>query len=627
MGAPFGIGKTSYACMLAADLAQKFLGEFDSFIPVYVPLRNHLNNIDDNGNDLKTIVSYIPNKQSKILFIFDGVDEYGDREKITSLYEDVIKPYLQNYPNCKFLLTTRLNAGLPPLFYSKKYVRLLSFSSEQVNQFMVNYGIGLTESEIVQAGLSSDESGKALFCRIIAIIYDKKKTLQFGNSVKLNRTVLCYEFIYNIVLGKDRKVSKDYDYEQHYLAEKMILRKIAELKYIYGDSLTVKDTIASVEKIDPIVGEHFSELFDRLISSYFYIRGTHSYEKRIDFIHRSFVEYLLAEFYLECCFTDEMSNVNMSTLSQETVSFLEGLLYLIKSDSKDTEAYFDQIVESFGFGKITKPELRNKLIRIAEMNFDSEILLLPESQCYPQTKNIIAYKNLQNHRWISILLLNKLADNYEINSEKFFKFIRNTNKSILGYIITIDNLDLSYSRIEDGLGDYNLSGAKLPHSTFHGDFFGTMFVDADLSQSEIKMGTTFEGCDFSKANMSKVKVEIDTDVSPFIVHYINCDFSNCNMTDAAFNMTSFTLSKFNKTNLSGVQLEYADLSVTDIIDVTINENTNTKSINLLSKGYYFEWEDIRQNKDLIKAILNDFDPKNLDPNMREKILHDNPDYQ
>lgn len=34
---------------------------------------------------ITTIMSYIPNNKSKILFIFDGVDEYGDNEKITSL--------------------------------------------------------------------------------------------------------------------------------------------------------------------------------------------------------------------------------------------------------------------------------------------------------------------------------------------------------------------------------------------------------------------------------------------------------------------------------------------------------------------------------------------------------------
>lgn len=123
MGAPFGIGKTSYAYKLTADMAEKYSTEFNSFIPIYVPLNNHLNNIDYNGNDLQTIISYIPNKESKILFIFDGVDEYGDKEKITSLYDDVIKPKIKDYVNCKFLLTTRLKAGLPQLFYAKKYVR------------------------------------------------------------------------------------------------------------------------------------------------------------------------------------------------------------------------------------------------------------------------------------------------------------------------------------------------------------------------------------------------------------------------------------------------------------------------------------------------------------------------
>lgn len=52
MGAPFGIGKTSYAYKLAADLAEKHLREFNSFIPIYVPLNNHLNNIDDNNHNV-----------------------------------------------------------------------------------------------------------------------------------------------------------------------------------------------------------------------------------------------------------------------------------------------------------------------------------------------------------------------------------------------------------------------------------------------------------------------------------------------------------------------------------------------------------------------------------------------
>lgn len=69
------------------------------------------------------------------------------------------------------------------------------------------------------------------------------------------------------------------------------------------------------------------------------------------------------------------------------------------------------------------------------------------------------------------------------------------------------------------------------------------------------------------------------------------------------------------------------MSLTNITDVTVNDDTKYQRYQLLSKGYYFEWEDVRQNKELIKAILNDTDAQNLDSKMREKILHDNPDYQ
>lgn len=317
----------------------------------------------------------------------------------------------------------------------------------------------------------------------------------------------------------------------------------------------------------------------------------------------------------------------MSTLSLETVSFLEGLLHLVVSDGNDTNLYFDQIFQSFGFENIAKTKIRSTLIKYAEKNFEEEVLVLPDSKLYPQTKDMTIYKNLQNHRWISILLLNKLGDNYKIDSEKFFKFIRSTNTSILGNIITIENLDLSYSRLEGDLADYNLSGGKLPHSTFYGNFFGTKFVGADLSYSEIKIGTRFMGSDFSGANLSNLKIENDRATSPFVAHFVDCKFTDSNMTNAVLEMTSFTLSKFYNTNLSGAKLKWADISLTDMTDITIDENTDTKDINLLSTGYYFEWEDVKGNKDFVKAIMNDFNPVNFDAKMREKILHDNPEYQ
>ena len=50
------------------------------------------------------------------------------------------------------------------------------------------------------------------------------------------------------------------------------------------------------------------------------------------------------------------------------------------------------------------------------------------------------------------------------------------------------------------------------------------------------------------------------------------------MTGAILGMTSFTLSKFHKTDLSGAKLGYADISLTDITDVTIIEDSNIKVV-------------------------------------------------
>lgn len=90
--------------------------------------------------------------------------------------------------------------------------------------------------------------------------------------------------------------------------------------------------------------------------------------------------------------------------------------------------------------------------------------------------------------------------------------------------------------------------------------------------------------------------------------------------------TSVALSKFYKTDFSGASLHYADISLTNMNGIILDNNTNTKSINLLSKGYYFEWEEVRNNKELIDVIMNQFDKNNFDPKMKKKIFEDNPDY-
>jgi hypothetical protein len=58
--------------------------------------------------------------------------------------------------------------------------------------------------------------------------------------------------------------------------------------------------------------------------------------------------------------------------------------------------------------------------------------------------------------------------------------------------------------------------------------------------------------------------------------------------------------------------------------ITFDEKTNTGSINLLSNARYFEWEDLRKNKNLIRIMLDELG--NFDEKIKEKILGDNRDY-
>ena len=45
------------------------------------------------------------------------------------------------YPNIKFLITTRLEAGMQKLHTGlKNYIRLLPFNQSQVNEFFTRYG-------------------------------------------------------------------------------------------------------------------------------------------------------------------------------------------------------------------------------------------------------------------------------------------------------------------------------------------------------------------------------------------------------------------------------------------------------------------------------------------------------
>src|SRR5215467_6339650 len=146
VGAPFGIGKTSLAKYLTSVIATNYLEDPDNeynYIPIFVPLKGKLTNIDEDQNSLDDKIRWIAGegegKQKKILIICDGLDEYGEDE-----LEDILVYFhdkRNDFPNIKVIITTRLKAGLPQKLHISSYIRLLPFNKEQVTRFFEKYGL------------------------------------------------------------------------------------------------------------------------------------------------------------------------------------------------------------------------------------------------------------------------------------------------------------------------------------------------------------------------------------------------------------------------------------------------------------------------------------------------------
>jgi uncharacterized protein YjbI with pentapeptide repeats len=621
IGSEYGVGKTYFSYNLASELASKALKNFSTeIIPVHIPMKYGSHRIDDKGNNLTYICSLIP-KDRRVLFILDGLDEYSGPEKLQQIYRKLLDKF-STYRQSKVIVTSRLNSNYPQLLEADWFVKMKPFTTAQINEFFQKYKISLTFEKLLGSGIESGEISKPLFCHMLSVLYKEKGIIKLTKNPSLNRTIIFLEFIHSIVLGKPAEVANQYGYSQHYIAEKKVLRKIAELKHIYGENLTVDRIHESLKTTKDRVKKQFFPAFQKLVSSYFYITEQYDYDERIEFIHKSFVEYLLAEFYVGCFLIGEPYVANVKLPTRETIQFLSGLLELIKKNGRAVSKYQELLSKSFR-ADMTRNRMKQTLIDTAKRFFNDEDIHLVNKQNYPDI--VEPYENIGSHRWMSIFIINILGKGSKLDKEKFYRLLRATHSSIPPHLITLNNIDLSRSKITSGLSNCNLVNANLKKSRFQGTFYGTSFSGANLSYSKIIPGTRFISVDFSGANLSNIGVDYPSEHSPFLAHFIDCDFSKCKMNNAVLKETSFRLSNFSGADISGANLHYADISLTNMADIILDEKTDTDSINLLSKGYEFEWESIRNNKELIRTILDDFDP-HFDRKMKEKILSDNPEY-
>jgi hypothetical protein len=380
VGAPFGIGKTSMVRMIASLYASSYLNRAEDeereiailnkesdkqyFVPILVFLKAGLNNVyqsSDLDDVLSDIAPYEANYNTQqtakrpLLLILDGLDEY--RDSVEDLIKNTIfdKIHKKYRKNMKVIITTRLEAGFPDELKitgnideeRNTYVRLLPFTTKQADEFFRNYNAPLTYDTAQKLGLHEEEITKPLFAWMISLMYtDPELKIEFGKdwSSSMMKSLIYMLFFHYLITGRYRTRLNPDEWSRIYVDEKRALRRIAVLKQIYGNELT-EDTVKKVLHIRMLSNKNkdsddggLTDTFDiePIISSYFYLANK-TKGKIIDFMHSSFKEYLLAEYYIESLLNDKIQNIGIP--SEVTIQFLEGLVKILNSEDRDVKRF------------------------------------------------------------------------------------------------------------------------------------------------------------------------------------------------------------------------------------------------------------------------------------------------
>jgi uncharacterized protein YjbI with pentapeptide repeats/nucleoside phosphorylase len=658
IGAPFGSGKTSFAKHLAKKLAETLLenmSDHNRYFPILVKLRE-VDDIKSYGvfaqNNILALLNDIraENDRRRILVILDGLDEYnGDIKDLFNYLAELNSKY-----GVKVVATSRL-AEIPRQ-YIKEYVRLMPFDKEKVNEFFKRYKVDLDYERCKELGLGDEEIFKPLFCWVLGIVWSSYKIVFLPEwSREMKKSLLYYIFMHSIIKGKHRKEVKEF--KRYYPIEKEVLRCAAAMKNMLNeldeDQLRSKLKKMEIKNLSEL--DNLEKYLKPILTSYLYRSSDELVSKRIDFIHKSFKEYLLAEYYYESIKNGKMYRLNVGLPSMETMEFLKGLIEV--SNNAEAKGLLKQVEGE-------PPTIFEKIDKIAENAksfLEDESLTLASSihdeECWQIAHpGHINYEHIWMHRWISLCILKWIKPEEKIDIKKIARLIKLTSNNIPTYLkilkkahlvgadlsgADLSNVDLSGAN----LSGVNLSGANLSGADFSGaklskanlyraNLYGANLSKANLSKANLSRAILFRvvlsRAYLFRANLSRADLS-ETDLSGanlFRANLFRADLSKVNLSGANLyraNLFGAYLLRANlsgadlsRANLSGANLSGADLSEAKLVDaetknVVVNEETKAKGIVLfpLPKG--------AENK-----TLPEWDLKAVDPSLKKIILRDNP---
>jgi 5'-methylthioadenosine/S-adenosylhomocysteine nucleosidase len=566
IGAEFGTGKTSYARYITHLYANRCLNNGSDYFPILVKLRSGLNNVyGTRGLDyvLNIVTNDGQNKDRKILLILDGLDEY--KGEIRELIER-INSYQGEYRNMKVIITTRLKEDYANELNIENYVRLLPLSEEQVDQLFKKYNpnLDLTFNRCInEYYLNKGVIRNPLFCWMLAYMHaNQYEKLEFkkGWSTNMIRTLLYHSFIHSILLGKyveEVRSLEEKDIKKRIAEEKRLLRLTAALVNLYGEisKSELRDKLSRLGVNESYLNELFRKegFLEYFLTSYFYMQ-----EERIEFIHDSFKEYCLAEYYYESIKEGKWWRLNVGMPSEETIDFLKGLVEILKNYEN---------VKNISISPIIKYDDINILKNNAKQFVESEELLVTNAEITDREiwKHIkltkYDYEHLWLYRWISLSMLKWLDPEEEISKEKLIKLVKLTSHFIPYYLKNLQKVDLSR------IWGINLHLANL--------------VLADLSEANLTSTNLFMA-NLYATNLYKANLYM-ANLSRTNLFWAN--LSEANLTEATLCEADLTYADLKFANLSGADLSGAKIIGINSKGVKVNDKTKTTNIIIVDDFY------------------------------------------
>ena len=555
IGASFGLGKTSFVKYLANKFADLCLSNESecSYFPIVV----NLSGLEDvkscsvyNQENLDYFISnIIENESRNMLLILDGLDEYEG--EIKDLFNYITELH-NKYEKVKVIATSRLVDV--PKEYIEEYVRLMPFGKEKVNEFFKKYGVELDYKKCEELGLDEEEITKPLFCWILGMISldpSYKLTLKPKWSSSMKRSLLYYVFIHSLIKGKHKKEMDKF--KEYYYVEKELLRYTAAIKNLYKelDEEKLKLNLAKIYKKEI---KNLEEYLKPLITSYLYHSSQEIVSKKIEFIHKSFEEYLLAEYYYESIKDGKTYRLNAGEPSVETMEFLKGLIGILKD--KEAKEFLRKIDER----PLIKDEDRPKIIENSRRIAESESIIIKADEEEKEEeiwKEVYIssddYVKLWLHRWIALSVFAWLHENETIDKYKIKSLIRLSSHFMPSHVKTLERIDLKGLDLRgENLKGANLIGAKLSKAYLK----GANISEADLSEAN-----------FSKANLEEANLER---ARLFRANFFRANLSKANLFSADLNEANLEGANLKGTNLKDALLFRANLSKVDLSETNLN---------------------------------------------------------